>query len=72
MNVGTFPIDCGLKQCRLGFSILARVGNQQGMVLYIDRTSNDQPHDITAQKYVVQACLRRFKILGTILLHTPL
>ena len=28
------------------------------MVLYIARTSSGQPHDITAQKYVVQACLR--------------
>ena len=28
------------------------------MVLYIDRTSSGQPHDITAQKYDVQTCLR--------------
>ena len=47
-NVDTFPIDGQIKQCRIGFSILARAGNQQGMVLYIDRTSGDQPHDITA------------------------
>ena len=56
--MGIFPVDGGLKQCRLGFSIFARAGNQQGMVLYIDRMSSGQPHDITAQKYGVQACLR--------------
>ena len=39
-------------------------GNQQGMVLYIERTSNDQPHDISAQKYAVQACLRALQNIG--------
>jgi hypothetical protein len=58
INVGIFPIDGGLKQCRIGFSILARVGNQQGLVLYIDRTGSSQPHDISAQKY---AFARMFK-----------
>ena len=58
MQVDTFPTECGHTQCRIGFSILARAGNQQGMVLYIDRTSSGQPHDIIAQKYAVQACLR--------------
>ena len=47
LNVGTFPIDGGLKQCRIGFSILSRVGNQQGLVLYINKTGSDQPHDIS-------------------------
>jgi hypothetical protein len=28
------------------------------MVLYIDRTSSSQLHDISVQKYDVQACLR--------------
>ena len=36
------------------------------MVLYIDRTSSGQPHDITAQKYVVQACLRVLQNIGYI------
>ena len=36
------------------------------MVLYIDRTSSSQPHDITAQKYVVQACLRVLQNIGYI------
>jgi hypothetical protein len=62
--VGTFPIDGGLKQCRIGFSILARTGNQHGMILCIDRTSSGQPHDISAQKYVVQECLRAFQNIG--------
>ena len=53
LNIDTFPIHGRLKQCRIGFSILARAGNQPGMVLYIDRTSSGQPHDITVQKYVV-------------------
>ena len=48
----------------MGFSILARVGNQQGMVLYIDRMSSGQPHDISAQKYAVQACLRALQNIG--------
>ena len=64
INVGTFPIDGGLKQCWIGFSILARAGNQQGMVLYVDRTSSGQPHDISAQKYVVQECLRALQNIG--------
>ena len=34
------------------------------MVLYIDRTSSGQPHDITAQKYAVQACLRALQNIG--------
>ena len=34
------------------------------MVLYIDRTSSGQPHDITAQKYDVQACLRALQNIG--------
>ena len=34
------------------------------MVLYIDRTSSSQPYDITAQKYVVQACLRVLQNIG--------
>ena len=49
---------------KLAFSILARAGNQQGMVLYIDRTSSGQPHDISAQKYVVEACLRALQNIG--------
>ena len=40
-------------QCRIGFSILARAGNQQGQVLYINRMGSGQPHYISAQKYVV-------------------
>ena len=60
INVGTFPIDGWLKQRWIGFYILTRTGNQQGMVLYIDRMSGGQPHDISAQKYDVQACLRAF------------
>ena len=34
------------------------------MVLYIDKMSSGQPHDITAQKYVVQACLRALQNIG--------
>ena len=34
------------------------------MVLYIDRTSSGQSHDITAQKYVMQACLRVLQNIG--------
>jgi len=34
------------------------------MVLYINRTSSGQPHDITAQKYAVQACLRALQNIG--------
>jgi hypothetical protein len=34
------------------------------MVLYIDRTSSGQPHDISKQKYVVQACLRALQNIG--------
>jgi hypothetical protein len=34
------------------------------MVLYIDRMSSGQPHDISAQKYVVQACLRALQNIG--------
>ena len=64
LNVGTFPIDGRLKQCRISFSILARAGNEQGMVLYIDRTSSGQPHDITAQKYAMQACIRALQNIG--------
>ena len=40
LNVDTFPIDGRIKQCLIGFSILASVGNQQGLVLYIDRMSS--------------------------------
>ena len=65
LNVGTFPIDGGLKLCRIGFSILTRADNQHGMILYIDRTRSSQPHDISAQKYVVQACLRELQNIGS-------
>ena len=34
------------------------------MVLYINRMSSGQPHDISAQKYAVQACLRALQIIG--------
>ena len=34
------------------------------MILYIDRTSSGQPHDISAQKYAVQACLRALQNIG--------
>ena len=34
------------------------------MVLYVDRTSSGQPHDISAQKYVVQECLRALQNIG--------
>ena len=34
------------------------------MVLYIDRMSSGQPHDISAQKYAVQACLRALQNIG--------
>ena len=34
------------------------------MILYIDRTSSGQPHDISAQKYAVQACLRVLQNIG--------
>ena len=59
-----FSIEGGHTQCRIGFSILASVGNQQGLVLYIDKTGSDQPHDISTQKYVVQECLRVFQNIG--------
>ena len=62
--MGTFPVDGGLKQCRLGFSIFARAGNQQGMVLYIERTGRTDYHDISAQKNVVLECLRVLLNIG--------
>jgi hypothetical protein len=34
------------------------------MVLYIDRTSSGQPHDISVQKYAVQTCLRALQNIG--------
>ena len=34
------------------------------MVLYIDRMSSDQPHDINAQKHAMQACLRALQNIG--------
>ena len=34
------------------------------MVLYIDRTGSGQPHDISAEKYVVQECLRALQNIG--------
>ena len=58
MQVDTFPIEGGHTQCQIGFSILSRVVNQQGLVLYIDRTGSGQPHRISAQKYDVLECLR--------------
>jgi len=62
--VGTFPVDGGLKQYRLGFSILTKVDNQQGMVLYIERTAHTDYLDISAQKYVVLECLRAHQNIG--------
>ena len=62
--MGTFPVDGGLKQCRLGFSILARAGNQQGMVLYIERIGRADYHDISAQKYDVLECLWALQNIG--------
>jgi hypothetical protein len=46
MQVDTFPTERGHTQCRIGFFILSRAGNQQGLVLYIDRTGSGQPHPI--------------------------
>jgi hypothetical protein len=51
-------------QCRIGFSILARAGNQQCLVLYIDRTGSGQPPHISVQKYVVLECLRVLQNIG--------
>ena len=64
MQVDTFPIEGGHTQCRIGFSILSRTGNQQGLVLYIDRTGSGQPHPISAQKYAMLECLRTFQNIG--------
>jgi hypothetical protein len=64
MQVDTFPTERGHMQCRIGFSILSRAGNQQGLVLYIDRTDSGQPHPISVQKYVVLECLRSLQNTG--------
>jgi hypothetical protein len=64
INANTFPIEGGHAQCRIGFSIVARSGNQQGQVVPILETGSAQPHYISAQKYVVLKCLRALQNIG--------
>ena len=59
-----FSIEGGHTQCRIGFSILASVSNQQGLVLYIDRKGSGQPRHFCAQKYAVLECLRALQNIG--------
>ena len=64
MQVDTFPIEGRHMQCQIGFSILSRVGNQQGQVLYIDRKGSGQPRHFCAQKYAMLECLRALQNIG--------
>jgi hypothetical protein len=51
-------------EVRIGYAIRARVGRQQGQILYIARSGSAQPHLISTQKYAVLECLNALEMIG--------
>lgn len=60
----TIPTADGKFQVQIGFAIRARLGRQQGQIIYITRTGSAQPEYLSAQKYAVVECLNALENIG--------
>jgi hypothetical protein len=64
VDVQTFHVDNGLLiQCRIGFSIAARIGRG---VVQISEMGTKAPQQTVAQKYVVIACVTKLANMPTL------